>query len=824
MIMIRSNLQFVILALGVWFLAGYTLYAQNGNVGIGTALPTERLHVGFTGAPNDSANFRLDGAFMPNNSPGRVGQILQSEGPHTPPIWVNKPTGGGIGPGRLNYLARWGRPGGNPLFHGIMQDDTTMAGVSQTAIDFTTRTNVLFRAIAGNTTPQRTAIYAEAVDENSISAVGTNPLEVIRSQNLTTAIAIRGISGLPTPTAGAAYSAVVGNVASANTTSLDPDWSDLWFSSGVLGLNQNAQRGHGVVGVSTSLTADLCAGVYGVTVPPPGTTTISATPYQSIPGVLGESVAFGSGVWGINTNTSNSIFGTGVRGTAASGGNFSIGLEGIAASTSEAAAGMTMGAVGFSRSNFDNARGVYGFLRPENTTGGRTSGVFGETPTIGDSSAGVFGQSTGNNRRTMGVYGRSKFGIPVLGFQPQDAGAVKFGGAVWGKTDVVTAGGTEWVAGVLGEARDATTLNYGVRGETNSAAENSAGVYGFTVQADVTTAVHGVVGETKSIAAGGAGVFGLASADGSSKGVIGQVDRQGAGAAGVYGRASSQAGAGPQSGVWGELPAGHDNANSAAVRGVASGSGLGLSITGNSDFNGSLLSNGTLTAAMKGFRIDHPLEPTNKLLLHVCPESNVPLNVYSGNVATDASGNATVNLPDYFMAINKDLRYQLTCVNDFANAIVSEKVKDNRFRIRTDKPNIEVSWVIYGVRNDAWMRANPIAAEVEKTGDERGRYLHPEAFGMPKESGIGYYRSLQVAQGAMPADYRSPAAPLPSNYNELKTGVDNTEYHLKEARAKQEYFDRIDAQLLELKKLKEANKNVDPAVREQYRKLIISGN
>ncbi len=49
------------------------------NVGIGTALPTQPLHV--------SGNLRLDGAFMPGNNPGQKGQLLFSRGPNIPPIW-----------------------------------------------------------------------------------------------------------------------------------------------------------------------------------------------------------------------------------------------------------------------------------------------------------------------------------------------------------------------------------------------------------------------------------------------------------------------------------------------------------------------------------------------------------------------------------------------------------------------------------------------------------------------------------------------------------------------------------------------------------------
>ncbi len=53
------------------------LWAQ--NVGIGVALPTERLHV--------AGNLRLEGAFMPANNAGVAGQVLVSQGPGNPPTW-----------------------------------------------------------------------------------------------------------------------------------------------------------------------------------------------------------------------------------------------------------------------------------------------------------------------------------------------------------------------------------------------------------------------------------------------------------------------------------------------------------------------------------------------------------------------------------------------------------------------------------------------------------------------------------------------------------------------------------------------------------------
>lgn len=55
------------------------------NVGIGTTTPTEKLHV--------LGNLRFDGALMPNNLPGVIGDALISQGPGVAPIWQSPTLG-----------------------------------------------------------------------------------------------------------------------------------------------------------------------------------------------------------------------------------------------------------------------------------------------------------------------------------------------------------------------------------------------------------------------------------------------------------------------------------------------------------------------------------------------------------------------------------------------------------------------------------------------------------------------------------------------------------------------------------------------------------
>jgi hypothetical protein len=155
-------------------------------------------------------------------------------------------------------------------------------------------------------------------------------------------------------------------------------------------------------------------------------------------------------------------------------------------------------------------------------------------------------------------------------------------------------------------------------------------------------------------------------------------------------------------------------------------------------FQGNITVTGAISAGTKDFKIDHPLDPANKYLYHASVESSEMINVYTGNVTTDAQGDADVQLPDWFDAVNTDFRYQLTVIGQFAQAIVSRRVSNNRFAIKTDKPNIDVSWQIIGVRQDAFAKAHPLVVEEQKNAHERGFYLHPELYGAPEDKGIAW--------------------------------------------------------------------------------------
>ena len=163
-------------------------------------------------------------------------------------------------------------------------------------------------------------------------------------------------------------------------------------------------------------------------------------------------------------------------------------------------------------------------------------------------------------------------------------------------------------------------------------------------------------------------------------------------------------------------------------------------------FLGDVDVDGNLSKAGGSFKIDHPLDPANKYLYHSFVESPDMMNIYNGIVVTDGQGMAVVQMPGWFEALNRDFRYQLTAIGQFAQAIVASKIANNSFTIQTDKPNVEVSWQVTGIRHDAWADANRIPVEQMKAGKERGMYLHPELFGAPVETSIAASRHAIAAE------------------------------------------------------------------------------
>jgi len=298
-----------------------------------------------------------------------------------------------------------------------------------------------------------------------------------------------------------------------------------------------------------------------------------------------------------------------------------------------------------------------------------------------------------------------------------------------------------------------STSGFGLYG----AATDGIGVFGGS------TSSVGVEGSSKS----GVGVSGTSNAEqgvmGSSDSYFG-VEGSSKTNAGVYGTSESYIGvwgiAQKKGGVVGESTDGD------GMGGIACASCSGpAAVVGEGKLAGSfggnvIVTNNLAVSGLKQFHIDHPLDPANKYLNHFSMESNEVLNSYSGNVTTDGSGAATVELPDYFEALNKDYRYQLTVIGQFAQAIVAEEIHGNRFAIKTDKPSVKVSWQVTGVRSDAYAKAHPVPVEEAKPEQERGYYLTPDVFGQPEEKSLNwlYHPDLMREARAMEERRQAEAA------------------------------------------------------------------
>ena len=147
---------------------------------------------------------------------------------------------------------------------------------------------------------------------------------------------------------------------------------------------------------------------------------------------------------------------------------------------------------------------------------------------------------------------------------------------------------------------------------------------------------------------------------------------------------------------------------------------------------------------VKQFQIDHPLDPANRYLFHSFVESPDMMNIYNGNVTLDADGEAVIELPEWFDALNKDFRYQLTAIGAPARDLyIAEEVENNHFKIAGGKPGGKVSWQVTGIRKDPYANAHRILVEEEKSSQERGYYLHPDVYNQPAEKAISNVKGRQ---------------------------------------------------------------------------------
>lgn len=356
----------------------------------------------------------------------------------------------------------------------------------------------------------------------------------------------------------------------------------------------------------------------------------------------------------------------------------------------------------------------------------------------------------GSNGQVLGTDGSNLVWTDVSGFSLPYAGSVSTGtntdafylansGGGRAMTLVSQSDTALWTNSTDGISIDArSSTNFAITATSNGNHAIRASAPGSQTDGVYATSGHngvygeggstGVFGKTNSST--GTGVYGWAAGGGSdSDGVFGYntdgngVQGRTTGGNGVLGRAFAAYGVG--------------------VGGINQEGGYAGLFTGNLGVQGNLSKSGG------SFKIDHPLQPETKFLYHSFVESPDMKNIYDGNITTDEQGFAIVKLPEWFEALNEDFRYQLTVIGSFAQAIIAEEIRDNRFTIRTNKPNTKVSWQVTGIRHDRWAEAHRIPVVQEKTEREIGHFIHPELWNQPPEKSIiaadfpAMYRQMQ---------------------------------------------------------------------------------
>ncbi|CAN5468025.1 hypothetical protein BH11BAC1_BH11BAC1_30220 [soil metagenome] len=341
----------------------------------------------------------------------------------------------------------------------------------------------------------------------------------------------------------------------------------------------------------------------------------------------------------------------------------------------------------------------FGAVQGEYNGTGSGSGVIGLSITgDGDGVAGI--KQAGTGMGTSGMYSGSLEGYGIYGnYNGSGSGsAARFESATH----------TGVIAFSLG--------SYSVRAQQgNGSGFSPLGAPAVWADADTSIAVFALSAEQ-------VGVEALSFSANVGIGVLGEADDAGINSYGVVGVSVADDG----NGLYGE----------------ADGTGgIPYAIWGNAfsanaiagHFDGDIEATGNVAGATKTFRIDHPLHPADKFLYHSSVESPDMINIYNGIITTDGNGNASIQLPDYFSALNKDFKYQLTCIGQFAQVMISAEIQNNNFSIQTDKPNVKVSWQVTGIRHDPAALAHPVIVEKDKKGFEIGKYVCPEGYGFGRE-------------------------------------------------------------------------------------------
>jgi hypothetical protein len=565
----------------------------------------------------------------------------------------------------------------------------------------TAATNALYAQLGASNT-----FTTNQTVDGTITVNTGNPFGVTGSTTSTATLAA-GVEGVAAATTGATIGVEGQSMSSSGFALFGEEFSPTGLTYGVYG-DTESPSGYGVFGIVDS-DSGTTAGVWGDT---------SSVSGYGVFGSAGEPTGNTIGVLG---NSSSSL-GTGVEGTSSYIGVYGNGLVGAFGATSTTTGG---GVEGVASSPTGTTYGVEGTTYSSAGTGVIGIAAADGNPTISTSGApfGVVGASP----TTTGVYGASS---GLSGYFPST------GAGVWGDT-----GGNVGVIGTASNGSASVFVNEGSNAATIVAANNTSTAGGEVFLASMPYVVSG-----------GASVLAIIGDPGCGAGdnrIALQLSQGGMSGCNNYTLTAGNNGETYLNAKIGETV--HLRVNNTDAL-VASGSGVNIT--------GTLSATGT-----KNFRIDHPLDPANKYLTHAAIESSEVLNLYSGNAILDDSGKAVVQLPDWFEAVNKDFRYQLTNIGGFAPVYIAEEISGGRFTIAGGKPGAKVSWQVTGLRNDAWEKAYPMLVEADK-GADRGHYLTPELYGQPATARVGYEavppESEQIVHHERPNLLRGNASPAQS--------------------------------------------------------------
>jgi hypothetical protein len=414
----------------------------------------------------------------------------------------------------------------------------------------------------------------------------------------------------------------------------------------------------------------------------------------------------------------------------------------------------------------DSAIGVYGESKNVIGVHGHSStgtGVYASSGT----GRGVYGSSGGS----YGVYGESSDGEGVYGHSDYGDGVHGGSGTTDPSSDFLHDPLRDVHAGVRGQSK----YKIGVHGQS----EHDIGVYGYSSEGEGVYGYNsggaaGVVGHSfDNVGVWGEsykyGVFGIGwgpvpelsikeshGVHGESWDGVGVYGYTGEGV-GVYGECSPGGYFGWAARFKGRVDM---QDQTLYVGGIEGSSHNHLSVGGNVTIFGDLSIRGNLSKDGGGFKIDHPLDPANKYLCHSFVESPDMKNVYDGVVVLDNKGQAEIQLPDWFGALNKDFRYQLTAIGaPGPNLYIAEEIisdtsttsnnssrhddddngdnnNGNRFKIAGGNLGMKVSWQVTGIRKDPWAIANRIQIEEDKPDKQKGYYIYPDLYGQPEDKDL----------------------------------------------------------------------------------------